>query len=105
MSRTGFFRAGMGTQFGRNWRYKRQEMQLFINKYQAISIPVHDIERIRDAVGVERIVVIEKATGYKYIAPISALEHGYQYTMPKWKEPHQFFIPIEYWTMKIGMAE
>lgn len=94
----GFFRAGMGTRIKNNWRYKRQEMGGFIFKYQAISIPAFDIERIQAEEGLENILVEEKATGSKFYAPVDSIEQGMHMNMRTWKEPEQLFIPIECWT-------
>jgi hypothetical protein len=102
MRRNGeFFRAGMGSQFGKVWRYRRQEMQMFIMKYGALSIPAFDLERIESCEGLETLEIIEKATGYKYVAPISVIGEGYARTMSRWQEPNQFFIPVEKFDIKM----
>jgi hypothetical protein len=93
---TGFFRKGMGTQFGNEWRYKRQEMGRFINAYEAISIPAFDYNRIVSHQGVEYLVIEEMVTGFDYCMPIDFLPSGTFRRIEGWQEPQQYFLRIEW---------
>lgn len=96
--RDSFFKRGMGTQFGSEWRYKRQEMGRFIENYQAISLPAYDLDRIVSHNGVREIAIEELATGFVYVMPVEFLPSGTYKRIEHWQEQEQYFLPIGFWT-------
>lgn len=97
MARTSFFVRGMGTAISKKiWRYKRKDVRPFVNKYQALSIPAYDVERIKEVGTIQKIRVETQDMGTVHL-PIEYLPSGTFEYMSKWQEPNQYFIPICYW--------
>jgi hypothetical protein len=102
-----FFKPGMGTRINKStWRYIRKDMRPFLPRYQAISIPMFDLPRIKEEIakqdGLRKILVKCRASGFKYELPVELLDKGKKHFMPKWAEPEQWFVSIQHWNMPVG---